>query len=361
MASSKIMMVMSLIILVFLFGGLMMGFILQSQGVLDEQSGRIVVNNDATMAQLATHVALRAYNCNGEGGGQYDIIESLPVTESWKGWEDWQSYMTQAKNNLPDSDAENPSPSSSYILDFEELNNSKLGRLQCSGTASTLPFQDKTYLQGLNNIVSRDHWGNDQEGRYGRMKFEFNETVWIGRSETPATYMTGCWGFNINRNGPGDHDGITDMRILITDETQPNVFDLNLRGDVGNNIEDKDCTAIADGTSHITVVGSNGAQGGPLITLTLIDLNPNDRRSGPDYYTDGNGNVINQEAFRICKGAKGYIQGNTGPARWDNSGSGVPPYSIENPPGKHGEQVGGTAKKDNNVRLFAVFTQEGNC
>lgn len=364
MASSKIMMVMSLIILVFLFGGLMMGFILQSQGVLEDQSGRATINNDATMAQLAIHVSTRAYNCNGEGGGHFEVADAIPGVDSFKLWEDWQSYMTYAENNPG--------------VSFEDLEASTPGKLSCSGTASTLPFQDKTLLQGAANFVTQSHWGNDQEGRYGRVKFEFNETVDLGRAGTKNTgsgSYEGCYGLDIERpGGPGSAQGITDIMVAITDDTEYNLFNRNFEFDPTT------CIDHSDGESTVEVQsddGNGGAQDGALLTMNVLGPEaPNPQPSSMSFSystgfwtaTHGDGN-LETYGFRVCKGAKGYIQANTGgknAAVGDADPSSAPGphnmnYEIDNPPGKHGEQVGGTAGTDNQIRLFMVITKGGDC
>ena len=374
MASSKIMMVMSMIILVFLFGGLMMGFVLQSENVLEQQSGRLIVNNDATMAQLSMHVALRAYNCNGEGGGHFDIVDIGPWTDSWKQWEDWQSYMDVAKNS-PDPDGDGHPD-----VYFGDLRASTPGNITCSGTASTLPFQDKTYLQGAANFVTRSHWGNDQEGRYGRIKFEFNETVWLGK--TSGGNKRGCYGLNIMRSGPGDLDGITDMAVFIADEEQYNYFSRNkdnsALGDGNDNGDGYNCVDMVDGEEMVNVEndeGGGGAQDAAILTMNVItppsvslDRGPSHTFDvGNDFWSAQAADTIEHTSFRVCKGARGYIQANTGgidAATNDNRGvwnSGGGVYSIDKPPGKHGEQVGGTASTDNQIRLFMVINNEGNC
>lgn len=355
MSSSKIVMVMAMLILVFLFAGVVLSFVLQSENVLEEQSGRVVINEQAELSQMAAHVALRAYNCNDEGGGQFSMSDSFdwaPYVDGFKFWHTWRKYYEYA-----DTTGTSLPTTHDRYLTFKDLEEETPGKLQCSGTSSTLPFQDKTLIQGAGNYLGDSHWGNDQEGRYGRMEFKLNETIWIGRSG--ADYR-GCWGVEMPNSGTP----LTEFMIGIGDHNDYNFMQLNkdLSGSSCHNIGNPD--SISD-------LSSNGAQKGALLTMNVLYDDVKSEISGQEngYSVTVNGGTgtVDYHAFQLCEGATGYIQGNTGgqnaalgdhdsAAEVDSQG-----YSIDNPPGRHGEQVGGTAKKANNVRLFMVVRGGGDC
>jgi hypothetical protein len=343
MSSSKIVMTMAMLILVFLFGGLMLGFILQSEGVLEETSGRVIINDQATLAQLATHVALRAYNCNNEGGGQWEALNAVTLGHhGYKQWDDWRSYLEYANSGTHPT------------FTFEDLKDSVPGNIQCSGTASTLPFQDKSLLQGVANYVTDSHWGNDQEGRYGRMKFKFNETLWVGGNPSWASPPAGCYGLEVDRDdGMPAPDALTDMWISVTDENDYNGFNWNTGFFGGQN-----CHPIGEPASGLEEMkaetgGIFDSQQGAWLTLTVIGEYEEERDASGDFTIDGHD--LEESVIKICEGATGYIQANTG------KDAGDAPYMRRDPPGEHGEQVGGNAGTDNYIHLFMVVNNGDGC
>jgi hypothetical protein len=333
MSSSKVIMVMAMLILIFLFGGLMLGFILQSQGVLEKQSGRVVVNDETTMAQMATHVALRAYNCDDNGGGHFsaaDAIDFVPAVDGYKHWEDWQDYLEYAE------------PSKDFH--FQDLKEATPGNLQCSGTGSSLPLTTDGFLNKLGGAVTASHFGNDQEGRYGRMEFVVNKTIRIG-GDGEAGIPLGCYG--LDHSGP---DKLTNMYIGVADEDDLNIFEFD--NGLGSG---KECHAIGDPSETINVDGSGAPQQATLLTWTIIG----DKESVPADSDIWNSGELETGAFRICEGATGYIQANTGgDSMAEPTGS---EYSLQDTPGGNGEQEGGSILSGNKVRLFMVVEGGDDC
>lgn len=333
MASSKVIMVMAMLILIFLFGGLMLGFILQSQGVLEKQSGRVVINDEATMVQMATHVALRAYNCDDNGGGHYsaaDAIDIVPHVDGYKHWEDWQDYIEYADGSGP-------------RFSFQDLKDATPGNLQCSGTGSSLPLTTDGFLNKLGGAVTASHFGNDQEGRYGRMEFVVNETIVVGGDGDPDANH-GCYG--LDHSGP---DKLTNMYIGVADEDDKNIFEFD------NSIGGLDCHAIGNPSQTVNVDSSGGPQKATLLTWTVIG-DKNDAASSGDIW---NGGELETDAFEICEGATGYVQANTGSdSMAEPTGS---EYSLQDTPGGNGEQEGGSILAGNKVRLFMVVEGADDC
>jgi hypothetical protein len=363
MSSSKIVMTMAMLILIFLFGGLMLGFILQSEGVLEKQSGRVVINDEATMAQLITHVSLRAYNCNDQGGGQFsvaDAVSFVPYVDGYKRWHSWKKYVEFAEGT-----GRHEPRGSDNFLSFQNLKDSTPGKIQCSGTSSTLPFQDKSLLQGAANLVTDSHWGNDQEGRYGRMEFKVNKTIWLG-GKTDSGYVRGCYGFD---RDPEDGNKLTDMTIFITGPQNYNYFQWDW------DATDFTCHQIGDPsyTNEVEITGD--PQKGTFLTVNVLYKGDptdafKDHRSdlGHQPVSTAEGNTdVTKKAFKVCEGATGYVQANTGGLQAalgdanDISGVESDGYSALDPPGKHGEQVGGNAGTDNQVRPFIVIRDAGDC
>lgn len=330
----------------------MLAFTLRADSFVESQSGKVIIDDEADMAQLATHVALRAYNCNDDGGGQYSVVDSIDIgpINSYKRWSSWKSYVEYAE----------ATPDTADYLSFKELKNATPGKIACSGTASTLPFVDKSALQMLANFATDSHWGNDQEGRYGRMEFEVNETIYVGGIESSG-HAYGCYGFDQT----GHPDGITDMVIVVADEDDYNYFNWD------TNIH-RTCHSVADPSQTISVDTNGNSQDGAFLTLTVIgdeaernDINTvNLQGTAWDFFNNAVDTEIDYGTSKLCPGTMGYIQANTGgqdAAIGDQGTENDPMYGPQDVPGKHGEQVGGNAGTANQVRLFMVIENAGNC
>jgi hypothetical protein len=376
MSSSKVVTVMALLILVFMFGGLLLSIILQTEGFLDNQSNRVTVNNPETFSQLAAHVALRAYHCNYDGGGQ--VSGDWLSSGRFKAWGPWKAYIDYAESHSS--------------LTFEDLRNSKPGQLSCSGTAASLPFQDATLKQGASNfnpVQSGGGWGNDQEGKFSRMKFKFNKSLWLTAIDGTGD-QHGCYAFNTGEDagtssggtGPG---GITPFVISLSDSEDFAAMELNSRhgGDPIYENGGWDCLSVK-GDSIVNPDDNGDDQTGAWIHMIIMSADHLDPDAAVDGFPNkgtcsscpvpsvtgysqggasGNTDLLATD-FYICKGATGYIQANTGPPQVNygiGSSISTAEYTPENPPGKSGEQVGGTQKTENYIRLFAVFTDIGDC
>lgn len=366
MSSTKIIMVMSLMILVFLFGGLALGFILSTGSFLDNQSARVQINDRNTMQQLVMYNSLIAYACDSRSGGYGGD------------WASWKEYKDYAKGTSE--------------LSFDDLRDSmSTSNLVCSGTPQKLPTDGiggemkkagKKFLDvGKPDVGS---WGNDQDGKYSKMRFEVTKNIKLGTINPATGKIIGCF---VQEGGPG---GDTVYIWADPDSAAATTYNDDYSGDSMKCVT-ADPTDKSDGTSgdsdNAAVTG--GAWGGPTIAVHLMgygfDITDFHRKAthwrtitlkaggavsaGKRYIPIGGDDDVDVDIeayeYALCEGAKGYIQTNTGGPHSYKTGPDLedtqdPGYTPDNPPGEPGEKVGNHPVDYNNIHPFIVITDPGN-
>lgn len=374
MSSSKIIMVMAMIIMVFLAGGLLLGFIISTGGFLDKQSGRVMIDSNDAFQQMVFFNAVRAYQCDDRGGGYKDA------------WNSWQHYKQKADSRTDIS-----------FQDLKDAMPATSPELTCSGTPNNLPLSNyggatREFVGGALDSLGAGEtgdWGNDQQGRFGRIKFEINtsglptNSIQLGNAASP-------------REGAFCHDGQnTDTVFIWSSPEDPSLSVLNQETNI-------DCVTFdnSDNSGHVSSSAIHSQSSfmddkGPLIPVTLIgydfdinslkDLAPGDYLDrvevtvkdggvggwasrnvpGASFITGSSGSKdfnVQGYPWTLCDEARGYIQTNVGgpaSAQGPNSDLSNPGYTPQNPPGVDKEQPGDHPIDANSIHPFIVITDRG--
>ncbi|MFB6167159.1 MAG: hypothetical protein ABEJ62_02765 [Candidatus Nanohaloarchaea archaeon] len=277
------------VVLAFLVAGVLYGVASALLGQSKpEDIGRLKIGDKETLQQLVYYDTLVAYNCDTEGGGG-DVMPS------------WAEYKR--------------------VNDFSKLQEAG-SKLDCKGTEITAPLTGspaENFVPGVKKV-----WRNDQEGEHSRKEFVID---------------TG--GSDITLSGaPFSLENPQPLVIVPQSGEAKSTFVPN---------------AVSIGYSGNGQVPSPGN----LVSLTVLMKSrvnygkttervtytvPADYQGSYSMYTGGQG--METYTFRLCDGAQGYIQTNTGrPEDHD--------YTESNPPGENRER----GEKDNWVHPFIVITR----
>lgn len=384
----------------FIAAGLVIQFAVgSSKAAQQELRGGVKIDQEADLRQLIMYDSLIAYSCNDQAGGNLDSSGN-------KDWDDWKTYKDAAQ--VTDSDD----------FTFQNLNSSFRGdELGCYGTDVSIGGH------GIINAISPSsrEWRNDQEGEHSRIRFTVNTSGNSAPYGDPIE-MDKCFWFDQSKNmespnpantdnpdkgwPPSGRGGLTDMYYYMTDGDETNSFDMSVTGNsMVNGCNKIQFNRMGGGSLnsldgvHITVTWINEGSGGYKNLKThqssdTVGSNPHtdgyagNRIPGPDTWST-HSDPLRYQYFKLCEGARGYIQTNSGytddqPSSSESANDGVavqiaggddedtngkidyesgPPYTGNALPGKSETEKFSDEDddQDNSVHPVIVIESKGNC
>lgn len=298
----------------FLAAGLVIQFAVgSSKAAQEELRGGVQIDDPRAMYQLIMYDALIAYQCDSSAGGNLDSTGN----NDWAPWETYKRAAQASPSGGPND------------FTFQDLNESFRGdELNCYGTETSIGGM------GVYEAVhpSSREWRNDQEGEHSRIRWTVNSSSPIQLKECiwfDQTAGLGWPGAHNPANGWGE-GGITDMLFYMVDNTVVNTHDYTVtENDLVNN---PDCKELHVNLHSGGSGGDGGLQGNFLTVNFISDDGPatysetwgsgttvsppstastyGNQIRGPDVWADHSD--INLKKFKLCPGARGYIQTNTG-------------------------------------------------
>jgi hypothetical protein len=393
----------TLIVLAFLIGGVVLIFITTGLGQAEAKSAnRVQIDDRDTLYQLIMYDSLIAHVCDGSvAAGALDNSGS-------RMYDDWESYKQLWEQH--DGSIQGPSGGASL---FDSLNQTfPRPDLDCYGTGTTIG------AKSIGNMIdpTSKEWRNDQEGQYSRVRFTVNGTP---PSEDEDFWVGPCYWFDQAKNSkaiaPRDsagkgYKGITDVGFFFAHPDHINFY-FRFWGIHDGSDRPQGCQTPWRKSNYKSGSFDEIYRGGPAIMVTYIlpdgynedDYTQNsvsmtgnpfryepgepgpDRAAGARLDWDDSGYItagadeltsgaVEQDArvrmtyheIQLCKGMEGYVQTNTG-YTVDDGGDfkdeQPPPYDQDNLPGFGDKErwQPENAPKDNSLHPFIVITDMGEC
>ena len=377
----------------FLAAGLVIQFAVgSSKAAQQELRGGVQIDDPRAMYQLIMYDALIAYQCDPSAGGNLDNTGN-------NDWASWQTYKRAADASAGDSFG------APHAFTFQDLNESFRGdELNCYGTETSIGGR------GVYEAVhpSSREWRNDQEGEHSRIRWTVNSSSPIELKECiffdQSKNMGGTVPAPAHNPGKGwGEGGITDMVFYMVDNTVTNTHDYRVVDE--RLVEQPDCHKIGfnlkgggsysetspSGYLHanfltVNFISDDGAAtysetwgSGTTVSPPNTDGTYGNQIRGPDVWADHSD--INLKKFKLCPGARGYIQTNTGwtdndpntetsAEQWQAAGNKqsknymkAPPYLPDYLPGNADREKYSSQDddQDNSVHPIVVIEDKGTC